>query len=93
MPSELAEQNRLLEAAELAQRGGMPALALERLELLIARYPDSELAHNARVERFRLLERSGRHAAAVSAARAYLERYPDGFARQEAESVLGGGAP
>lgn len=90
-PSELAEQNRLLEAAELAQRGGMPTLAVERLERLIARYPESELAHNARVERFRVLERSGRHAAAVSAARAYLARHPDGFAREEAESLIGEG--
>ena len=89
-PSELAEQNRLLEAAELAQRGGMPRLAVERLELLIARYPESELAHNARVERFRVLERAGRHDAAVGAARVYLERHPDGFARQEAERLIGG---
>lgn len=89
-PSELAEQNRLLEAAELAQRGGMPTLAVERLELLIARYPESELAHNARVERFRVLERAGRHEAAVSAARAYLLRHPRGFAREEAERLIGG---
>jgi hypothetical protein len=88
-PSELAEQNRLLEAAELAQRSGMPKLAIERLELLIRRYPDSELAHNARVERFRVLERSGRHDEAVGAARAYLERHPHGFAQQEAESLIG----
>ena len=92
-PSELAEQNRLVEAAELAQRGGMPTLALERLEQLITRYPDAELAHNARVERFRLLERSGRHAEAVEAARAYVARHPNGFARQEAEHLLDGGAP
>jgi hypothetical protein len=89
-PSELADQNRLLEAAELAQRGGMPRLAVERLERLIARYPESELAHNARVERFRVLERSGRHADAVRAARAYLDRHPDGFARDEAEHLIGG---
>ena len=69
----------------------MPRLALERLELLIKRYPESELAHNARVERFRVLERSGRHAEAVSAARAYLARHPDGFAGEEAERLLGEG--
>jgi outer membrane protein assembly factor BamD (BamD/ComL family) len=79
----------LLEAAELAQRGGMPTLAIERLERLIRRYPDSELAHNARVERFRVLERAGRHDDAVGAARAYLKRYPDGFAREEAENLIG----
>lgn len=87
--SELAEQNRLLEAAELAARNDMSTLALERLEQLITRYPDAELAHNARVERFRLLERSGRHAQAVAAARAYLERHPDGFARDEAARLIG----
>lgn len=92
-PSELADQNRLLEAAELAQRSGMPELALDRLERLIARYPDAELSHNARVERFRVLERTGRHAAAVDAARAYIARHPDGFARQEAERLIDGASP
>jgi FecR protein len=87
-PSELAAQNRLLEAAELAQRSGMTSLALERLDTLIARYPDAELAHNARVERFRALRFAGRNGEAVAAARAYLERHPDGFARQEAERLI-----
>jgi hypothetical protein len=86
--SDLAAQNRLLEAAELAQKGGMPKLALSRLEALIARYPDAELAHNARVERFRVLRLAGRREEAVAAARAYLERYPDGFAREEATQLI-----
>lgn len=86
--SELAAQNRLLEAAELAQKAGMPGLALQRLDALIARYPDADLAHNARVERFRLLARMGRQGAAAAAASAYLERHPSGFARQEAERLL-----
>jgi len=86
--SELGAQNRLLEAAELAQRSGMPALALERLETLIARYPDAELAHNAEVERFRLLASLGRKSEAVAAARQYIKQRPHGFAHAEAESLL-----
>jgi len=86
--SELAAQNRLLEAAELAQKSGMPALALQRLETLMQRYPDAELAHNARVARFRLLNDMGRKSAAEAAARDYLERYPDGFARDEARRLI-----
>lgn len=86
--SELAAQNRLLEGAELAQKNGMPTLALQRLETLITRYPDAELAHNARVERFRLLRLAGRGDEAVAAAQAYLDRHPSGFARQEAERLI-----
>jgi hypothetical protein len=87
-PSELGAQNRLLEAAELAQKSGLPMLAVQRLEALIARYPDAELAHNARVERFRLLDLAGRRSEAAAAARDYLDRHPDGFARGEAERLL-----
>lgn len=88
LPSELAAQNRLLEAAELARKSGLPALALRRLDELIARYPDAELAHNARVERFRLLGAVGRPREAAAAARDYLQRHPHGFARAEAERWL-----
>lgn len=92
-PSELAAQNRLLEAAELAQKSGLPMLAVQRLDALIARYPDAELAHNARVERFRVLNLAGRHSEAAAAARDYLEQHPDGFARAEAERLLAEPAP
>jgi hypothetical protein len=87
-PSELAAQNRLLEAAELARKQSMPDLALSRLDTLIARYPDAELAHNARVERFRVLHVMGRNAEAVAAARDYLRRHPRGFARAEAQHLI-----
>jgi hypothetical protein len=87
-PSELAAQNRLLEAAELAQKSGLPMLAVERLDALIARYPDAELAHNARVERFRVLSIAGRRSEAEAAARDYLAQHPNGFARAEAERLL-----
>jgi TolA-binding protein len=86
--SELAAQTRLLEAAELAQKSGLTDLALERFETLVARYPDSELAHNARVQRLRLLRSQHRDADAAAAAQDYLAHYPQGFAREEAERVL-----
>src|SRR6185503_272313 len=90
--SELAAQNRLLEGAELARKNGLPALALERLDTLLQRYPEAQLAHNARVQRFRLLWSMGRKPEAVSAAREYLELYPHGFAREEAQRYLDAGA-
>ncbi|HEU4581788.1 MAG TPA: FecR domain-containing protein [Polyangiaceae bacterium] len=92
-PSELAAQNRLLEGAELARKSGMPALALERLDTLIERFPDAELAHNARVQRMRLLASMGRSQEAARAARQYLELYPRGFARVEAQKQLAAEAP
>ncbi len=87
-PSDLAAQNRLLDAAELAKQSRMPELALERFERLIERYPDSELAENARVARFRLLAEMSRLAGARAAARDYLARHPRGFARDEARRLL-----
>jgi outer membrane protein assembly factor BamD (BamD/ComL family) len=86
--SELAAQNRLFEAAELAERNGLPELALERLDTLIRRYPGSELAHNAEVERFRVLAALGRAEAAKGAAARYLEQHPDGFASEEARRLI-----
>jgi FecR-like protein len=87
-PSDLAAQNQLLEAAELAQKSNMPGLALDRLAALIDRYPESDLSHNARVERFRILNGMGKRQQAAAAARAYLERHPDGFAREEARELI-----
>ncbi|HTV23773.1 MAG TPA: FecR domain-containing protein [Polyangiaceae bacterium] len=87
-PSELAAQNQLLEDAELARRNGSSLLALRQLDTLIQRFPDAELAHNARVQRFRLLQQLGRDADAAEAARDYLEHHPQGFARAEARELL-----
>lgn len=87
-PSELAAQNRLLEAAELARKNALPELALARLSELIRRHPDSEHAHSAQVTRFRLLRELGREEAARAAARQYLESHPRGFARTEVEAWL-----
>jgi hypothetical protein len=86
--SDLAAQNQLMEAAELAQKSNMPSLALDRLDRLVRRYPDAELSHNARVERFRILKGMGKQQQAAAEAREYLERYPDGFAREEAEHLI-----
>lgn len=87
-PSDLAAQNRLLEAAELAHKNGLPELALERLSELMRLHPDSEHAHSARVARFRLLRELGREQEAQAAARQYLKSHPRGFARAEVEGWL-----
>jgi hypothetical protein len=87
-PSDLAAQNRQLEAAELARKSRMPELALERFARLIELYPDSDLAQNARVARFRLLDAMGRREEAARAARSYLAQHPRGFAAGEARSLL-----
>ena len=86
--SELAAQNQLLEDAEHARSNGAPQLAERHLDTLIARYPEAELAHNARVQRFRLLRQMGRDSDAVAAADDYLQRYPRGFAREEARQLI-----
>ncbi|MEY2930393.1 MAG: hypothetical protein RL033_1142 [Pseudomonadota bacterium] len=87
-PSDLAAQNRLLEAAELAHKNGLPELALERLSELMRLHPDSEHAHSARVARFRLLRELGREQEAQAAARQYLKSHPRGFARAEVQGWL-----
>jgi hypothetical protein len=91
-PSEqdsLGDQNRMFEAALLAKRRGLDSLALRQLEQLLGSYPRGALSEQARVERFRILHRTGNVEGARSAARAYLSAYPAGFARAEAESILG----
>lgn len=87
----LAEQNRLFRSAMLAKQRGLDSLALHRLDDLLARHPQTVLAESARVERLRILARSGAEDRARAAARAYLSAHPRGFAKQEAERVLGTG--
>ncbi len=86
--SELAEQNRLYGAATAAKRRGDSANALALYQDFSTKYPASWLAESAAVERMRILasEDQGR---ARDAARAYLVRYPHGFARDEANEILG----
>jgi outer membrane protein assembly factor BamD (BamD/ComL family) len=78
----------LYAAASRAARAGNDALAVRTLNELLARYPSSPLAQNARVDRFRALNRTGKVADAVAAARRYLADYPNGFARDEAKALV-----
>jgi hypothetical protein len=85
--SDLAQQNRLFESAQAARRAGQSNLALQRFAELMATFPGSEQAHNARVEHFRLLRSLGRREEARRSARAYLTKYPRGFAATEAREL------
>jgi FecR protein len=85
---DLAEQNRLFAAAQRARIEGRNGAALEGFDTLSRRFPRSELAQNARVEKFRLLASSGRGPEARRAAASYLGSYPNGFARAEAQALL-----
>lgn len=86
-PSALAEQNRLFSAAATARRNGDDKTALGHLNQLLARYPSSPLAPEARVERFRALERLGQHEEAAREARRYLADQESGPARDEARNI------
>lgn len=85
--SDLAEQNRLFEAGRAARRAGQSARALRLFSELMNAYPNSEQAHNARVEHFRLLRALNRREDARRSARAYLNKYPKGFAAAEAREL------
>jgi FecR protein len=85
---DLAEQNRLFAAAQRARISGQTSGALQSFEVLMRRFPRSELAQNARVEHFRLLKASGRRAEASRSAASYLAAYPHGFARSEAQALV-----
>jgi TolA-binding protein len=85
--STLAEENRLYAQALTHAGASELSLALADLATLIARYPGSPLAQNARVDRFRLLQQSGNGSAAAQEARRYLSEYPNGFARGEARGL------
>ena len=87
--SSLGEQNDMFADAMAAKRRGDTGEALADFDRFLARYPASPLAESATVERMRLL-RSADPGRAQAAARQYLGRYPNGFARAEAESILGG---
>ncbi len=54
LQSNLAEQNDLFTSAMAAERQGNLALAIARLETLLARFPDGSLAESARAEVARL---------------------------------------
>ncbi len=86
--SDLAEQNRIFADAMAAKRRGDAPAALAALDRLASAYPQGPLAESAAVERMRILAAS-EPARGAEAARAYLSRYPDGYARAEAQHLLG----
>lgn len=85
--STLAQQNRLFQQAMDARRRGDDRRAVAILDQLLARFPGSPLAEDARVERFRALKRLGQGNDASREARRYLADHPEGFARDEARDV------
>jgi hypothetical protein len=87
--SSLGEQNDMFADAMSAKRRGDVGEAVADFDRFLSRYPSSQLAESATVERMRLL-RSADPARATMAARQYLGRYPNGFARAEAETILDG---
>jgi hypothetical protein len=84
--TELSEQNRLYGEATAARRRGATLEAVATYEAFLARYPASQLAESAAVERMRLLASTDPGRARV-AANDYLSRWPRGFARREATEV------
>jgi len=92
-PTSLTEENRIYQAAMQAKQLGRDAAMVRYLDRLLARYPKSPLAPDARVARFRALQRLGRAEEAARSARKYLAEHPEGFASQEARDVALGRAP
>ncbi|WP_437690300.1 FecR domain-containing protein [Sorangium sp. So ce176] len=91
----LAAENELLQGAMEARRQGQPRRAIERLDRLLGRYPDSPLAEIARVERLRAIGMLGDKDRTAAEARRYLKDYPRGFGHEEATSAsrAGGARP
>ncbi|XXY46013.1 FecR domain-containing protein [Sorangium sp. So ce269] len=91
----LAAENELLQGAMEARRRGQPGRAIERIDRLLGRYPDSPLAEIARVERLRAVEMLGDRDRTAAEARRYLKDYPHGFGREAATSASrpGGARP
>jgi hypothetical protein len=86
--SGLGAQNDLFLTAIRAKWQGRVSDAIRLLSSLVDKYPDGPLAEGAMAERMRLLRPVDR-AAARRAADQYLSRFPAGFARAEAERVVG----
>jgi len=88
----LAEENRMFLAAVEARNRGQDRAAAELFGALLAKFPASKLAEEARVERMRAFTRLGDDARAAAEARRYLARHSNGFAREEARMTALGGA-
>ncbi len=87
--STLAAENALFARAMAAKQRGAAGEAVADLDRLVSSYPAGPLAESAAAERMRLL-RSLDPRRGADAAREYLRRYPSGFARAEAEALVGG---
>lgn len=85
--STLQQENRLFRRAVDARNRGDDAKAVQFFEQLLAKYPASALAQEAKVERFRALKRLGRDRDAARQARRYLIDHGNGFATDEARDV------
>jgi hypothetical protein len=87
-PGTLAEENSLFQNAVDARNHGDDRTEADHLGALLNRFPGSQLAGEARVERMRALQRTGQAVEAAREARRYLAEYPDGFARDEARRIV-----
>jgi hypothetical protein len=85
--STLGAESQLFATSMAAKRRGDDESALRLIDEFLGKYPASQLAQNARVERFRLLKRLGLREQATAAAREYMAQSPDGFARDEARTL------
>jgi hypothetical protein len=85
--STLAEQNKLFRLAIDARNRSDDERAVKHFDALLAKFPHSALAQEARVERFRALKRLGRNREAARAARRYLMDHTNGFAKDEARGL------
>jgi hypothetical protein len=86
--SDLTAQNDLFEVALARKRARDPRGAIAALDDLLARYPETRLGQTVRAERMKLLRDVDPGRARV-AAKDYRDRYPTGFARADADAILG----
>jgi hypothetical protein len=86
--SELAAQNALFADAMASKARGDGASALTSLDFLLQKYPRTPLREAAEAQRMNLVAATD-PARAVGLAQGYLLRYPHGFARADAERIIG----
>jgi outer membrane protein assembly factor BamD (BamD/ComL family) len=87
--SNLADQNDAFAEALALKHSGQDEAAVGAFERFASRYPTSNLAESAAVERMKILLVDD-HAKGVAAAAQYLRRYPSGFARADATAAVAG---
>jgi hypothetical protein len=87
----LAEQNDMYARAIAKRESGDLEGAVGAFDRLVAKYPGSPLAENAFAERMKVLA-TANPPKALQAAREYLAKYPQGYAREDADTILGRGA-